>query len=162
MDTVLRIAYVYFVLMVALRVIGKRELSELSPFQLVTLLLIPEIFSDALARDDFSMTNATVAVATLLTLVFLTSVLTFRFPRLERVVGGEPTILVRHGKLLDRNLGRERVTPGEIFAEMHKSGLEELRQVRWAILEVDGKISVIPADASGTPADSGEDERNVA
>jgi uncharacterized membrane protein YcaP (DUF421 family) len=159
-DTVLRVVYIYFLLMVAFRVMGKHELSELSPFQLVTLLLIPEIFSDALARNDFSMTNATVAVGTLLGLVLLTSVLCFRFPRLERAMQGDATVIVREGRFVPDNMKRELVTPADVFTEMHKSGLEELRQVRWAILEVDGKISIIPTE--GHDVIESDDDREPA
>jgi uncharacterized membrane protein YcaP (DUF421 family) len=146
MDPVFRIVFVYLLLMVLFRLMGKRELSEMSPFELVTLLLIPEIFSAALARDDTTLTHATIAVATLLALVFVTSVLTYRFPKLERVVEGEPTVLVRHGRFLRDNLARERVTADEVLAEMHKAGIEEVGEVRWAILEVDGKIAIIKRD----------------
>ena len=146
MDTVLRIAFVYFTLMVALRVLGKRELSEMSPFELVTLLMIPEIFSPALAREDYSMTHATIGAATLFTLLFLTSALTFRFKGAERVVEGKPTVLVRNGQFLERNMQHERVTPDEVLTEMHKSGIEQLHEVRWAILEMDGKIAIVPSN----------------
>jgi uncharacterized membrane protein YcaP (DUF421 family) len=145
-DTVLRIAFVYFALMVALRVLGKRELSEMSPFELVTLLMIPEIFSPALAREDYSMTHATIGAATLFTLLFLTSALTFRFKGAERVVEGKPTVLVRNGQFLERNMQHERVTPDEVLTEMHKSGVEQLEEVRWAILEMDGKIAIVPSN----------------
>ena len=146
MDTVLRIAFVYFTLMVALRVLGKRELSEMSPFELVTLLMIPEIFSPALAREDYSMTHATIGAATLFTLLFLTSALTFRFKGAERVVEGKATVLVRNGQFLERNMQHERVTPDEVLTEMHKSGIEQIEEVRWAILEMDGKIAIVPSN----------------
>jgi uncharacterized membrane protein YcaP (DUF421 family) len=73
METVARVSVVYVLLLAAMRVLGKRELSQLSPFELVTLLLIPEMFQQALVRDDFSMVTALVASATLLSLVYLTS-----------------------------------------------------------------------------------------
>jgi uncharacterized membrane protein YcaP (DUF421 family) len=151
MDTVIRIAFIYFFLMIALRVMGKRELSEMSPFELVTLLMVPEIFSTALARQDYSMTHATIGVATLFTLVFVTSLVTFRFKRVEQIVEGTPTILVHDGRLLEHNLKRERVTAEEVFAEMHQSGLEDLSQVQWAILEVDGKIAIISTSSEQLP-----------
>lgn len=144
MDSVLRIAFIYFFLMIALRVMGKREMSQMSAFELVTLLMVPEIFSTALAREDYSMTHATVGVATLFTLVFITSLVTFRFKRIETMVEGQPSILVSNGKPIERNLKRERVTVDEVFVELHKAGLHELEQVRWAILEPDGKIAIIP------------------
>ena len=147
MDSVIRVAFIYFFLMLALRVMGKREMSEMSAFELVTLLMVPEIFSAALAREDYSMTHATIGVATLFTLVFITSLLTFRFKRLEQIVEGTPTVLVHNGRLIEKHLKRERVTAEEVFTEIHKAGVEELAQVRWAILEVDGKIAIIPADS---------------
>jgi uncharacterized membrane protein YcaP (DUF421 family) len=150
MDSVLRIAFIYFFLMIALRVMGKRELSEMSAFELVTLLLIPEIFSAALARDDYSMTHATIGAATLFTLVFITSLATFRWKRVEEIVEGKPTVLVHNGRLIERNLKRERVTPEEVLTEVHKAGIADVEQVRWAILETDGKIAIIPAERPQT------------
>jgi uncharacterized membrane protein YcaP (DUF421 family) len=146
MDTVLRIAFIYFFLMLAIRLMGKRELSEMSAFELVTLLLIPEIFATALSREDYSMTHAVIGAATLFTLVFITSLATFRFKRVEEIVEGKPTVLVHNGRFIERHLKRERLTPDEIFTEMHKSGIEQLEQVRWAILEMDGKIAIIPVE----------------
>lgn len=154
MDTVLRIAFIYFFLMVAIRIMGKRELSEMSAFELVTLLLIPEIFATALAREDYSMTHAVIGAATLFALVFITSLVTFRYKRMEQIVEGQPTVLVHDGRLIERNLKRERVTADEVFTEMHKAGIAELTQVRWAILEMDGKIAVIPADQPAKSASS--------
>jgi uncharacterized membrane protein YcaP (DUF421 family) len=84
-------------------------------------------------------------VATLLCLVFVTSTVTHRWRGAEKMLEGEPTLLVAHGRMLTENMDGERVTPDELFAEMRKSGLERLSQVRWAVLESDGKISVVPA-----------------
>lgn len=156
MDTVLRIAFIYFFLMVAIRIMGKRELSEMSAFELVTLLLIPEIFATALSREDYSMTHAVIGAATLFTLVFITSLVTFRYKRIEQIVEGKPTVLVHDGRLIERNLKRERVTADEIFTEMHKAGVAHIAQVRWAILEMDGKIAVIPVDRGSVKPTSSE------
>jgi uncharacterized membrane protein YcaP (DUF421 family) len=144
MDIVLRIAVIYVFVLFALRILGKREFGELAPFDLVVLLLIPEIVSNALMREDHSVTNALVAISTLLVLVFLTGVLNYRFTWFERIVEGRPTTLVRHGQLVPQALHRERVAPGEVLDAMHKVGLEGMPQVKWAILEGDGKITVIP------------------
>jgi uncharacterized membrane protein YcaP (DUF421 family) len=153
MDIVLRVAFVYLFLMVALRLMGKRELSEMSPFELVTLLLVPEIFSAAVGRGDYSLTNATIGVSTLFTLVFLTGMLSFRFKRFEQMVEGGPTVLVHDGKVIERHLRRERVTTDELFTEMRKSGVDDLPHVRWAILEADGKISIIARDQQTNRSD---------
>lgn len=149
METVIRVVLIYLFLMVALRLMGKREFGELAPFDFVVLLLIPEMFSQAMVREDFSLTNALIAVSTLLCLVFATSLLNYRFERVGRAIAGTPTVLVRHGSLVPHNLDRERVAPGEVLDAMHASGLHRMSEVRWAILETDGKITVIPWEPSG-------------
>lgn len=147
METVLRVAVIYLFVLVGLRVLGKREFGQLSPLELVTLLMIPEIVSQALTGDDYSLTNALIGVCTLFVLVFLTSLLVHRFKPLELAVSGAPTVLVRRGEVLGDALDVNRVTTDELFSEMHKSGLDELKQVKWAILEPDGHISIVPVDA---------------
>jgi uncharacterized membrane protein YcaP (DUF421 family) len=144
METVLRIAIIYVVILVALRVMGKREFGQLTPLELVSLLLIPDLITQAALGEDYSLTSALVAVLTLLGLVFITSIITFLSPKAENLLAGKPALLVAHGKLQARTLDRERVTPAEIFAEMHRAGLERLEQVRWAVLEDDGRIAVVP------------------
>lgn len=144
METVIRIASIYVFVMLGLRIIGKRELSQLAPRELVMLLLIPELFSQAALGEDFSLTNAMVACATLLLLVFWTSVASHLSPSISRIVDAAPAVLVRHGRLVEQSLDRERVTAEEVFAEMRHVGLTRLSQVEWAILEGDGKISIVP------------------
>lgn len=145
METVIRIAVIYVFVLFGLRIIGKRELSQLAPRELVMLLLIPELFSQAALGEDFSMVNAMVACATLLLLVFSTSIATHLSHRVGHVVDAAPAVLVRRGQLIEHALDRERVTADEVFAEMRHAGLTELAQVEWAILEGDGKISIVPA-----------------
>lgn len=158
METVLRIAFLYALVLAGLRVIGKREFAQLSPSELVSLLMIPEIASQALTREDYSMTNAVIGLCTLLFLVFLTSVLTHRYKHLEDVVFGEPTVLVHRGRLLADAMNETRVSPEEVFAEMRKSGIDKLSDVRWAILEPDGKISVVPMESGGNAGAGSDDE----
>ncbi|WP_437806802.1 DUF421 domain-containing protein [Sorangium sp. So ce1078] len=150
METVARVTVVYLFLAVALRVLGKRELSSMSPFELVTLMLIPEIVSQALVREA-SLANALAGVSTLLVLVFLTSVLTHLSPRASKVIDGSPTVLVANGRILEEACNRQRIQPEEIVSEMHKSGLADLSQVRWAILEADGDLTIIPEQGHGLP-----------
>ena len=146
METVLRIVLAYAAIMIGFRIMGKRELSQLSPFELATLLLIPEIFSQAIVGEDFSMTNALVAFTTLLSVVFVTSVFAHRSRRFGAILEAQPSVLVAHGTLVETNLNRERITPDELYSELRMSGLEDLSKVKWAILESDGKISVIRMD----------------
>jgi uncharacterized membrane protein YcaP (DUF421 family) len=146
MEIVLRVSIIYVVLLFALRLMGKREFGQLSPFELVTLLLIPEIMTEALHAGERSVTGAFIGVATLLSLVFVTSLLAYRIRWFGRWTEGEPVVLVREGRMISHALDRERVSPDEIAAEMRKAGLGDLGRVRWAVLETDGRISFIPWD----------------
>lgn len=153
MEIVLRITVVYLLVFAGLRVMGKREFGQLSPLELVTLLMIPEIVSQALIGEDFSITGAAVGVATLLVLVFATSLLMHRFKKAEDVIAGEPSILVRHGKLLEDAMNVARVSAEEVYEEMHQAGLLTIEQVDWAILEPGGKIAIVPVRKPGEAVD---------
>jgi uncharacterized membrane protein YcaP (DUF421 family) len=150
METVARITFVYVLLMVTLRIIGKRELGRLSPFELVLLMLIPELFQQALMLEDFSMTSAVIAFFSLVTLVFATSLLAHRFPRMERILTGEPAVIASGGRFLDDAMNRERVQPDEVYAELRKAGFERLADARYIVLEDDGKISIVPVERGTT------------
>lgn len=159
METVLRVAILYLVILAGLRIIGKREFGQLSPLELITLLLVPELVSQAALRADYSLTNGLIALTTLLSLVFITSLLSHRFKRVETLVSGRPAILVANGKLLVDNLNRERVSTDEIYSEMHKSGLARLQDVKWALLETDGRIAIIPVGDRPTNNSSSDESR---
>ncbi len=146
METVLRVLFVYLFLLFALRVMGKREFSEITPIELVMLLLIPELLQEALVGHDPSLTNALVATCTLFLLVFLNSVVTYLNPRAERVVESSPSVLAYEGRLVERNMRKERITPDELLSTIHLQGYEELDQVKWAILQSNGQIAVIPKE----------------
>lgn len=143
METVLRVIVIYGVIFTGLRVLGKREFGELTPLELITLILVPDLVSQGVVRSDYSLTNSIIAVTTLFSLVFVISQLCHRFGKLEKWIGGEPTLLVARGRLLTRNLNRERISPEELFSQMHKAGCEHLSRVRWAVLEGDGRIAII-------------------
>jgi uncharacterized membrane protein YcaP (DUF421 family) len=145
METVLRVVFVYILVWACFRVLGKRELTQMSPFELVTLLFIPQLFSRALTRQDYSMTNAVIGATTLFTLVFVTSAASYRSKRFSHVVQARPRVLVQRGVLMEEHLNRERIAPEDIFSAMHKVGLERLDEVEWGILESDGKIALIPS-----------------
>lgn len=144
METILRILVLYFFILIGLRIMGKREFSELSPLELVTLLLIPEIGSQAILREDFSLTNAIIAISTLFTMVFIMAVIRFLYNPINEIIEGKPVVLAVDGKFVPENLNQERITPDEVYAQMHHSGLQSLDQVAWAILGTDGKIAIVP------------------
>jgi uncharacterized membrane protein YcaP (DUF421 family) len=145
---VIHIVIIYLVIMVGLRVLGKREFGQLSPLELVTLLLIPEIVAPIVSGEEDHIALSLIGLATLFSVVFLMSLLTHRSKQIEKILVDEPTVLVSDGKLIEDHLNVERITPDELFAEMHKSGVDMLKQVRWAILESDGKISIVSVDQS--------------
>lgn len=151
METVVRVIVLYLVILLGLRILGKREFGQLSPLELVTLLLVPEVVSPALTRDDYSMTNAIVALTTLFALVLIVSLLSHVSRRVETTLDSTPALLVVRGRLQLETMNRERVSETEIFSEMHKAGLETLEQVRWAILETDGKIAIVPERDAAAP-----------
>jgi uncharacterized membrane protein YcaP (DUF421 family) len=144
METVARVAFVYVLIMVTLRIMGKRELGRLSPFELVLLMLIPELFQQALMREDFSMTNAVIAFLTLCSLVFLTSLLAHRFRTVGQALMGKPTVLASGGRFVERAMNEERVQPEEVYAELRKAGFERLTDAKLIVLEEDGKLSIVP------------------
>ena len=144
MDFVVRVTVIYVFLLVALRFIGKRELGEMAPMEFLVLMMIPEIVSQALSDDDHSLTGAIIGVGTLLSLVFITSFFSYQFKKVGEIIEGNPTILVRDGTLIRKNADKERVSIEEIYSEMHKNGYERIEDIRWVILEPDGKLAFIP------------------
>jgi uncharacterized membrane protein YcaP (DUF421 family) len=140
--SVLHIATAYAVLTLCFRLMGKRELSQLSPFDLVTLMLIPEILSNAV-QGQGGLTSSISGLSAVLLLVLATSALSQRFPKFQKLVEASPTLLVADGKLLEHNMNLERIAPDELFGEMHKQGIADLQGVRFAVLEGDGSISFV-------------------
>lgn len=143
METVIRVGFVYLFILGILRVLGKREVGQLTPLELVMLILIPEVVGQALVREDFSMTNAVIAVTTLMSLVYATSVLSYKFRRFEELVEGRPSLLIENGSPVKETMDRERITPEEIASEMRRAGIERIDKIKWAVLETGGKIAFI-------------------
>lgn len=147
METVVRVVVIYLFLMVGLRILGKREFGQMSPLEFITLLMVPELVSNALQREDYSIVDAMVAVATLLSLTLLTSLALHKSKRAEKLIAGTPVVLVHHGQLVPDTMNYERVTPDEICDAMHKAGLDRFSEIRWAILETNGMITIVPEES---------------
>jgi uncharacterized membrane protein YcaP (DUF421 family) len=141
-SSVIHVAATYALLILGFRLLGKRELSQLSPFDLVTLMLIPEIMSN-IVQGEGSLLTGVAGLSAILLLVLATSALSQRFPAVQRVLDASPTLLVADGKLLEANMNRERISPEDLIGEMHKQGIARLEQVRFAILESGGNISFV-------------------
>jgi uncharacterized membrane protein YcaP (DUF421 family) len=143
MDIVLRASLMFFILYILLRVLGKRELSQMTPFELVTLIVLGDLIQQGVTHNDFSLTGATLAITTFAFWGLVMSWGSYLSPRLERLLEGEPRVIIRHGELLRENLRRDRLTRAEVESEMRLAGIARIADVDWAILETNGKISFI-------------------
>jgi len=143
MDLVLRAIFLYFFVFLLTRVIGRRELSQLAPFDIILLIVAGDAIQQGLTQDDYSLTGAVLVVGTFAVLQLLTSYASFKFIRLRPILEGEPIVIIQDGKLLDRNLKRERLTEDEVLEEARQQQITSLDDVEWAVLENSGKISFI-------------------
>jgi uncharacterized membrane protein YcaP (DUF421 family) len=143
-DIVLRSIVIFVFIWVLMRLLGRRELSKLEPFDLIVLVVIGDLVQQGVTQQDLSVTGAVLAVGTigLLTLVF--SWASWRFPRVRPALDGSPVVLVEDGKPLADNMRRERITIEEIAAQARLSSIDSLDKIRWAVLETGGAISFIP------------------
>ena len=143
MDIVLRAIVVFAFLYVLMRVIGRRELSTLEPFDLILLVILGDAVQQGLTQDDYSLTGALLAVGTIAILQLGTSFLNFHFPRLRPILNGEPIVVVQDGKPIDRNLQRERVTVEDLLSAARRQNIAKLDDVAWAVMETSGEITFI-------------------
>jgi len=144
MDIALRAIFLYAFVVFLIRVMGRRELSSLSAVDLVLLIVLGDAIQQGLTQDDYSVTGAVIAVSTIAAVQVLISYLSFRSKRARRVLEGEPIVIVQGGKLIERNMKRERLTEDEVAEEMRKQQIATVDDVEWAILESDGTMSFIP------------------
>ncbi len=145
LESVLRAAAIYLFLTVIMRVAGRRTLGEMTSFDFVLLLIISEATQNALLRDDYSITNAFLLILTLVTLDIGLSMGKQRSPRLDKWIDGLPTVLVEDGRPLRDRMDKARVdVPDILEAARELQGLERLDQVRFAVLERNGNITIIP------------------
>jgi uncharacterized membrane protein YcaP (DUF421 family) len=145
MDIVVRAAVGFLFVLFLTRIVGRRELSSLEPFDLILLVMIGDLVQQGITQNDFSVTGLVLAGGTIGLMTMLVSYGTFRLPFLRPIVDGEPVIVVEDGKPLMRNLRRERITLGELEAQARLQGLASLEPVQWAVLETNGQISFIRA-----------------
>jgi uncharacterized membrane protein YcaP (DUF421 family) len=151
MDAVLRATAIYFVLLILFRIAGRRTLSEMTTFDFVLVLIIGEATQQALLGQDFSVTNAVLVIVTLLFLDILMSQAKEHSKTFEKIVDGVPTIIVENGRLLHDRMRKARVDEDDVMeAARRLQGIERLDQIRYAVLEVSGGITVIPHEGPRT------------
>jgi uncharacterized membrane protein YcaP (DUF421 family) len=141
-ELLLRVAVVYAGVFLLLRIVGKKHVGELAPFDLVVLLLLSECVQNALIADDTSLTGGLIAAAALFGLNQLVGYAAWRDRKMERLLEGTPRFLVRHGRVLKDVLAREQITQSELMEALRREGCTSLTNVRYAILENDGDISI--------------------
>ena len=141
-ELILRVVVVYVSIFVLLRLVGKKQVGELTPFDLVVLLLLSECVQNALIADDTSVTGGVVAAATLFGMSQLVGFISWRSKRAERVLEGTPRVLVRHGHVYKDVLAREQITHSELLEALRREGCTSLTRVRYAVLENDGDITI--------------------
>ena len=152
-EIVLRVALVYLFLVLVLRVSGKREVGQMSILELVVVLLISDAVQNSMVGENSSVWGGMIAVLTLLGMDYGLNLLTRRSRRLRGAIEGEPRLLVRDGRLLTKAVSEEGLDAEEVRAAVRQAGLARIEDVRIAVLETDGSISVIPLDAPrGEPA----------
>ncbi|MGN6087865.1 MAG: DUF421 domain-containing protein [Actinomycetales bacterium] len=147
MDAVLRAVAVYGALLVILRLSGKRTLSEMTTFNFVLLLIISEATQQALLGQDFSVTMAVLVILTLVALDRVSDALRYKFPLFDRISNSEPVLIVNHGEPLEEVMRREHISVEEILSAARETqGIGRLDQIKYAVLETSGGISVVPQE----------------
>ena len=149
MDIVIRATIAYGFILLLMRIVGRRELSSLEPFDLIMLVVIGDLIQQGVTQNDFSVTGLILAAGTIAILQTLVSWSGFRLNRVLQVpLEGEPIVLVQAGGLIDGNLRRERLLPDEVFESARKQNIASLSEVEWAILETTGEITFIKKSGS--------------
>jgi uncharacterized membrane protein YcaP (DUF421 family) len=143
MDLALRSIVVFFFVFLLTRVIGRRELSSLEPFDLILLIVLGDAVQQSLTQDDYSVTGAFIVISTIAILQVGVSYLNFRVPRLRLLLNGEPIVIVQDGKVIEANAKRERLTPEDIAEGARLQQIATIEDVEWAILETSGELTFI-------------------
>ena len=143
MDIAIRSAVIFFFIYVLMRIIGRRELSSLEPFDLILLVVLGDSVQQAVTQDDYSVTGAFIVVSTIALLQVFLSYLNFRVPRLRSLIDGEPIVIVQDGRVIEGNARRERLTLEDIAEAARLQQIASLDDVQWAVLETSGELTFI-------------------
>ena len=147
LDIVIRTVIVYLAVLVGLRLSGKREIGQMTAFDLVALLLIANAVQNAMVGSDTSLAGGILAAVVLLVVNGLVARLRLRSPRIRRIVEGSPTLLVLRGEIIQEHLRREGIDEESLLTAVREHGVADLSSVEMAVLEIDGSISIVPGGA---------------
>lgn len=150
MNPVFRGLAIYFFLLIVFRIMGKKTLKETTAFDFVLLLIISEVTQQALVGDDYSLTGAGILILTLISSDLVLTFLRTKFPILDKITDGTPLLIVDHGKPLKNRMEKCQVDEDDIMhAARLTRGIEKMEQIKYAVLERDGSISIIPFEGEG-------------
>lgn len=143
MDIVIRAVIAYVFIITLLRVTGRRELSSMGPTDLVLLVVIGDLIQNGVTQSDLSVTGIVIAVTTFALLSVASSFLVYKSKRAQKIIEGTPLIVVQDGKLVEENLRNERMTIDDVMEEARAQQIENLDDIKWAVLESNGSLSFI-------------------
>ena len=144
MDVVIRAALMYFFLLFLTRVVGRRELSSLEPFDLILLIVLGDLIQQGVTQSDYSFTGLMLAAGTIAIMQTSVSWIGYRSPgKAGLVLEGEPIVIVQDGKCLEQNTDRERIRKEEVLEAARKNGIGSLEEIEWGILETSGEMTFI-------------------
>jgi uncharacterized membrane protein YcaP (DUF421 family) len=147
MDAVFRAVIIYLLLFIVFRIAGKRSLSEITTFDFLLILLIGEAAHDAMMNNDYSITNAAIVIVTLIGIDIAVSLIKERSELIAKVVDGVPLILINNGELLKERMDKVRIDEADLLHFARESqGIERLDQIKYAVLERSGGVSIIPKE----------------
>jgi len=155
MEIIVRATVIYFFLWAVARGVGKRELSEMTAFELILLVIMGDLIQQGATQEDMSLIGAALAIGTLAMWSLIFAYLSWRFKRLRPVLEGVPVIVIHHGEPLDKVLAIERLTLDEVCEAARNQGIADLADVEIGVLEPDGRFSFLmisgQGDQQGTP-----------
>ena len=146
LQIVLRTGVIYLLVLIGVRLSGKREVGQMTPFDLTLLLLLSNSVQNAMTGPDTSLLGGAVAASTLLIVNYAVAQLSGKNRRFRRLVEGEPCLLVHDGKIIDSHMAKERVSMDELHRAMREHGINSVSQIAMSVLEVDGSISCLKYD----------------
>ncbi|MFN8123783.1 MAG: DUF421 domain-containing protein [Thermoleophilia bacterium] len=144
MDIVIRAAVIFLVLYAVTRLIGKRELGQMEPFDILLLVVLGDLIQQGVTQNDQSVTGALLAVTTMCLLTVAMSSASYRWRPMRLLLEGAPVVLIADGRMIEPNLRRERITREELAEWARMQQIADLGDVRWAVLETSGQVSFIP------------------
>ena len=144
MDIVVRAIALFSFMFLLTRIMGRRELGSLEPFDLILLIVLGDSIQQGLTQDDYSITGAVIAVGTIAVLQLVVSYSSWKFRWARSFLNGDPIVLIQDGQVIDRNIRRERITHAELAEQARGQQITSLEDVQWAVFEPSGSISFIP------------------